>query len=1055
MIKYLLNHRIAVIMAFLALVILGCVTYVTLPVSLLPDIAIPHISVQVAEDNVSARELENTVVAPLRRQLMQVSGLSEIKSETRDGSAVVSLTMNYGVNTDLAFIEVNEKIDGAMNSLPKTVSRPKAVKASATDIPVVYLQMTLKDEESRIENGELRMENGELKMENSSAQSNSKLTLPNSPFSILHSQFPASDSRFNEMSRIADNIVRRRLEQLPEIAMVDITGVPGQVLRIVPDVDRMAQVGVTIEELEAALTANNVEPGSMTVRDGYYEYNIHVTNLLRSAADVENIKLRKGGRMMSLGDFARVELTSRVPAGYSLYNGKRAVTLAIIKHSEESMDAMKEALRSTVEYFSSRYPDIEFTETRSQTELLDFTISNLEQNLILGLILVFVVCIFFMGGVRASFIIGLSIIVGVILTFLLFYLFHVSINIISMSGLILAVGMMIDNSVIVTENITQYRHRGDGLMSACVSGTNEMITPMLSSSLTTVAVFVPLVFMSGIAGAIFSDQAFSITAGLAASYIVGITLLPVLYYIFSKKDGGNAKVKQQHASDARYLGIYDRGMDFCFRHKWILILITLLTVPACVVLFMIMPQERMPEIDTTETIARIDWNENINLDENRRRSSLLTDSAATSHSAYIGTQDYLLSSDVDLSSAESELYFSTSDPAAIIPMQERIAARIANEYPSATVRFERPENIFEKIFSSDDADIEARLHTTVKNSESEIKAVTELHKRLEEGTGAALAPIPMRNQIDISVNRELLAIYNVDYSEVQRALRTAFKGNTVSTLRSFQEYTPIEIAGKEQGISDILSRTFVKSRPDKRGVRTEIPLRSLITTSESRDFKTIIAGSSGEYVPVEFYADGSEKALIEDISEIVRDDTTHDVEFAGSYFSNSKMMKELIVILLVSIMLMYFILCAQFESFTQPLIVLLEIPVDTAFALIALMLFGQTLNLMSAIGIIVTCGIVVNDSILKLDAINELRKAGMPLVEAIHTAGRRRLRAIIMTSLTTIFAMVPVLFTSDMGSELQRPLAIAMIGSMIVGTAVSIFIIPLFYWLIYRTHENK
>ena len=208
-------------------------------------------------------------------------------------------------------------------------------------------------------------------------------------------------------------------------------------------------------------------------------------------------------------------------------------------------------------------------------------------------------------------------------------------------------------------------------------------------------------------------------------------------------------------------------------------------------------------------------------------------------------------------------------------------------------------------------------------------------------------------------------------------------------------------------------------------------------------------------MPVEFYADGSEKALIEDISEIVRDDTTHDVEFAGSYFSNSKMMKELIVILLVSIMLMYFILCAQFESFTQPLIVLLEIPVDTAFALIALMLFGQTLNLMSAIGIIVTCGIVVNDSILKLDAINELRKAGMPLVEAIHTAGRRRLRAIIMTSLTTIFAMVPVLFTSDMGSELQRPLAIAMIGSMIVGTAVSIFIIPLFYWLIYRTHENK
>ena len=166
-------------------------------------------------------------------------------------------------------------------------------------------------------------------------------------------------------------------------------------------------------------------------------------------------------------------------------------------------------------------------------------------------------------------------------------------------------------------------------------------------------------------------------------------------------------------------------------------------------------------------------------------------------------------------------------------------------------------------------------------------------------------------------------------------------------------------------------------------------------------------------------------------------------------------MGELTVILFVSLLLMYFILCAQFESFLQPLIVLMEIPIDTAFALLALWVFGHTLNLMSAIGIIVTCGIVVNDSILKMDAINELRKAGMPLVEAIHTAGRRRLRAIIMTSLTTVFAMVPLLFTSDMGSEMQKPLSIAMIGSMVVGTLVSLFIIPLIYWFIYRKEEHE
>lgn len=1017
MVRYLLNHRIAVIMAFLAMAILGCVTYVTLPVSLLPDIDIPHITVQVAEDNVSARELENTVVTPLRRQLMQVGGLDEIKSETRDGSAIISLTMDYGVNTDLAFIEVNEKIDAAMNSLPKTVSRPKAVKASATDIPVLYLQMTLRDENGRMS--------------------------------------------FLDMSGIADNIVRRRLEQQPEIAMVDITGVPGKVLRITPDQDSMARTGVTIEDLESALIANNVEPGSMTVRDGYYEYNITVTNLLRSVEDVERIKLRKGERIIELGDFAQVSLTTRAPAGYSLHNGKRAVTLAIIKHSEESMEAMNEAIDSTIKYFSDRYPGIEFSKTRSQTELLDFTISNLEQNLILGLLLVFVVCLIFMRSARSSFIIGLSIIVGVILTFLLFYLFHVSINIISMAGLILAVGMMIDNSVIVTENITQFRHRGNGLMDACVNGTNEMITPMLSSSLTTVAVFVPLIFMSGIAGAIFSDQAFSITAGLAASYIVGITLLPVLYYLFENKKSGIKDVKSADTNQlpsssfhSSFISLYDRGMDFCFRHKWPFIATALLTVPLCIIMFMFMRQERMPEIDSNETIAHIDWNENINIDTNRSRVEALKDSASVVNSAYIGMQDYILSSDFDLSTSETELYFMTSRPEEISPLQKRITDRIKDEYPAATISFHKTGNIFEKIFSSDEADIEARISSTKKDT-GEIDSLTSLCGRIAKATGESLSPITLREQIDISVDRTLLAVYNVDYSEVQRVLRTAFKGNTVSTLRSYQEYTPIEISGREQSVSDILNNTFVKSRTDKNGIRTEIPLRSLVTVGHSRDLKTITAGVAGEYVPVGLDVPGREKKVIETIRETIAADGSHEVEFAGGFFSNARMMKELTVILLVSVMLMYFILCAQFESFLQPLIVLLEIPVDTFFALLALMIFGQTLNLMSAIGIIVTCGIVVNDSILKLDAINELRKGGMSLTEAIHTAGRRRLRAIIMTSLTTVFAMLPVLFTSDMGSELQRPLAIAMIGSMVVGTLVSIFVIPLFYWLIYRKHENK
>ncbi|MDE7422048.1 MAG: efflux RND transporter permease subunit, partial [Muribaculaceae bacterium] len=489
---------------------------------------------------------------------------------------------------------------------------------------------------------------------------------------------------------------------------------------------------------------------------------------------------------------------------------------------------------------------------------------------------------------------------------------------------------------------------------------------------------------------------------------------------------------------------YDRVMDLCFRHKWVLMAVTLLMVPVCVALFFVMSQQRMPDIDSNETLISIDWNENISLDENRRRILQLSDSAALMTSAYVGPQDYLLNSEIDLSSSEAELYFLTESSSDIEPLQKRIAKRVSIEYPGAILMFSKTENVFEKIFTSKEADIEARIHSASKGSSS-VEDLMSIKDELESATGCELSPIPLRDQIDILIDRDLLALYNVDYSDLQRVLRTAFKGNEVSTLRSFQEYTPIEIERRNTGIWEELSTLFVSSRTDKAGNRTEIPLRNLIKTTENKDLKTITAGESGEYVAIRIEDVGDEQNLMDKITQTVRKYGDYDVSFAGSYFSNSKMIRELIVILLVSVMMMYFILCAQFGSFLQPLIVLLEIPVDTAFALVALIVFGQTLNLMSAIGIIVTCGIVVNDSILKLDAINELRKTGIPVDEAIHTAGRRRLRAIIMTSLTTIFAMLPVLFTSDMGSELQRPLAIAMIGSMIMGTAVSIFIIPLFY----------
>ena len=666
MIKFLLQRPIAVLMAFTACFIVGLVTYFTIPVSLLPDIAIPEITVQVSGQNTSARELENTVVKTIRQQLMQVASLRDIHSETRDGAAIIRLNFDFGTNTDLAFIEVNEKIDAAMNYLPREVERPRVIKASATDIPVFCLNLTLKSDSAYSE---------------------------------------INEGSFLDLCQFAETVIKRRIEQLPEVAMVDVTGILKRQLQIVPDMKLLKMSEITLDDLEAALTSNNIEPGSMTVRDGYYEYNIKFSTLLRTPEDVENIYIRKNNHIFQLKDLARISVVPEKETGASLSNGKRAVTLAVIKQADENMDNMKEALAEVTDYFASVYPDIDFSVSRNQTELLDYTISNLKQNLSLGFLFICIVAILFLGDIKSPAVIGLSMVVSLIISFLFFYLCKMSLNIISISGLILALGMMIDSSIIVTENITQYRTRGDSLEEACNKGTTEVITPMLSSTFTTIAVFVPLVFMSGIAGAIFFDQAFAVTVGLMVSYFTGIMLLPVLYkLVYSipdiKHKDFNMRINnlvKEHTLDR----FYDTGVDFVFRHKTASLIFIAITLPLCAFLFYEIPKSRMPEIDQNELIAHVEWNENIHIDENQSRVSQLfasIDNQVQEHTAYVGQQQFLLNRDREMSVSESELYFKTEKPTGIAPLQKSVEKWIKTHYPMAVISFSPPETVFEKLF---------------------------------------------------------------------------------------------------------------------------------------------------------------------------------------------------------------------------------------------------------------------------------------------------------------------------------------------------------------------
>ena len=1023
MVRFLIHRPIAVCMAFTAFFVLGIITYINIPVSLLPDIAIPEITVQISGDNTSARELENTVTTPVRQQLLQIGKLSDIRTETRDGNSIIRLSFEFGTNTDLAFIEVNEKIDAAMNYIPKEISRPRVIKASATDIPVFNLYLTLKDDEAFEQ---------------------------------------TKQTAFLDLCEFAETVIRRRIEQLPQISMVDVSGLAQKQVLISPHINLLEIAGITLNDIELVLNQHNVNPGSMIVRNGYYEYNIRFSSVLRTLEDIQDIYINKNGKIFRLKELADIEMASRKETGMILYNGKQAVSLAVIKQADESMSKMEKELNETIVQFRKLYPDIDFSVSQSQTELLNYTISNIRQNLLLAFVFICLISIFSLKDFKSPIIIGMNIFISLTISFLFFYLFNISLNVISLTGLILALGMMVDNSIIVTDNIGQY-HKHLSLEDACVKGTNEVITPMLSSMLTTISIFLPLVFLSGIAGAIFFDQAFSVTVGLLVSFVMGITLLPVLYkMIFAMKPFAFEKWLQKKEGSGesemeRVERLYHRGVNWVFKHKTISFIGMFASLPLCFLLFTVMPKEKMPVISQNELILTIDWNENIHVDENKERVKdffRTIHDKTVEHSAQIAQQQFILSREREKTSTESELYLKTANSQQISALRKDIEDFFRSRYPLAIISFAPPGTVFDKIFATGEPTLTIEYYNKIRQSEPDVNEIRQLEKSLESSTGEHPAGISFQHQLNLQIDREKLLLYNVTADEIYRTLRTSFKENQFADLRSYQQYLPIMLGSEDRSVQETLENTLIDTQPNERGEIYQLPLNSFITVTPTEDIKTIVAGKNGEYIPLHFFDTEKVEEIMAIAKENVRDENRWEIDFSGEFFSNRQMISELIVILLISLLLMYFILAAQFESFLQPLIVMAEIPIDILAALGLLYLVGHSLNLMSAIGIVVTCGIVINDSILKIDAINQLRKEGMALIDAIHEAGRRRLKAIILTCLTSIVCMAPLLFSNDLGSELEKPLAWATIGGMTIGTVVSLIVIPLFYWAIYRKTES-
>ncbi len=1005
MLRTLLRRPIAVTMTLIAIVTLGVLAFQRIPVSLMPDIDVPRIVVQMSAQGSSAREIEQQIVSPMHQQLSQVSGLKSIESTSRTDAGIITLTFDPGSDMSLLFIEVNEKIDRAMSYLPKDMERPKAMKIGAMDIPAFYVDIT--------------------------------------------------GGKPEQTSRLIRNVISKRLEQLPEVAMVDYSGMVGTQITILPDEMKMRALGISNSDIEKAISDNNIVLAALSIRNGIYRYSIHFDSQIISVHDIEDIYLQIEGRLLQLKDICKVEESAAERKGSVTSDGHNAITIAVIKQSDAQMSSLQSRVDTLMSDLGKDYPELKFNITRDQTQLLSYSMSNLEWNLILGIITASVVLFLFIGGWRLPLLVVISIPISLILTLLCFYLMDISLNIISLSGLILGVGMIVDNAIIVIDNI---RQKGKATDNNIVDAVKEVIMPMFSSVLTTCSVFIPLIFLSGTAGALFYDQAMGISIALFCSLAVAALVVPVYYFLLCKKHKMLSKKKSTIADklNIRLSRYYESGMRYTLRHSKQMLVFFSVCIVAIVVLFPYLRKERMPEIAHDDALITIDWNAGITPEENNRRMAELLKEVKPfleTSTTMVGGQDFILSHTKNITSSEAVCYLKCKSADELDEATQKMQKYIGIYYPNAKIETGLAANIFDMIFSTEEPDLQVRLHRRDGG-----RPAVELTKMVTDSLRAhfpqlGIQPVSTELYIKYTADAEQMAYYKVSYQQLYSRLKELLGSNSIYDINSGGESVPVVIGNNGKDAKVLLSNTI------RNADGIDIHISYLVREQHADDYKHLYASDEGEFsvINIDKAKDGEVKDVMTYVTSLTDNDKNGRLQasFVGSYFSSRMMIGELVMVLVVALLLLYFILAAQFESIIQPMIILVEVVVDVALVLFAVWVVGESLNIMSMIGMVVMCGIIINDSILKVDTINRIYRSVSQsqkhtLLKAIMVAGHRRLKPIVMTSLTTILAIVPFLHRGDMGSALQFPLSFTIIVGMIVGTMVSLFFVPLVYYMLYR-----
>jgi HAE1 family hydrophobic/amphiphilic exporter-1 len=1011
--RFSVRHPILTIMSVLIVMILGGISLSRLPIDLMPDITYPTLSVFTRYENASPEEMEELITRPIEEAMSAVPGVEEVTSFSSEGISNVRISFAWGTDLDAAAADVRDRLDRVVRNMPEEAERPYLRKFDLASFPILILGA-------------------------------------------------ASDLDPIQMRRIIDDQIKYRIERLPGVATVDVHGGLDREIHVNLLASKVKAVGLPLDQILSKIRAENVTVPAGTLERGNLDVMVRTPGEYTNLDELrDTVIAMRESVPIQVKDIAGVEDAWEKVTRIARINGRPGIRMVVLKQSGMNTVEVARGVLKEIEKINEDIPQIDITPIIDTSDYIERSIHNVGTSILYGGVLAVFVLLIFLRNIRSTTVIATAIPISIIATFTLMYFGGFTLNMMTLGGLALGVGMLVDNAIVVLENIYRLRESAVPADQAAIEGSEEVTAAIVASTLTTLVVFLPMIFVRGMAGVMFKQLSYVVSFALACSLASALTLVPMLASIILRPAKNNPSADNTWrrrlfvASGRLFTNLeesYKTVLHYALGHRKRVLGCALLLLFGSLLLYPLVGSEFMPETDEGEVRISLEMEVGTRLGVLEKAFDVIEDVVRKEIPELKNTATFIGGSTWRRTGSHTgEMRIALRPEAERSRSSEEIAAamrRRLTHIPGATVRTRAGQGLFilrmgstegEKVeleVRGHDLDVADLMAQQVKGMVELVGGVTDVKVSRELGSPEEL----------IIVDRQKAANMKLTVSQIGDALQTIISGTEAGKYREAgKEYTIlVKLKDAERmDIREVLDLTLTNADGQPVVLRNvlQIQPRTGPVFIERKDQERIVTVSAN-------IAGRDLGSVVHDIKRglqaipVPRDFT---VTFGADYEEQQKANRELLLSITLALILVYMVMASLYESLLDPFVVMFSVPLAAIGVILMLFLTHTTFNVQSFIGCIMLGGIVVNNAILLVDHTNLLRRRGMSFFEAIEEAGRRRLRPILMTAATTMLALVPLAIGLGEGGEAQAPLARAVMGGLLSSTLITLVVIPVVY----------